>query len=74
MQKLLYYLYCAFIFRFISFFFSSLLMLRVANEIQEFQVEILFEHFFFMAATCDGGVGVVVVVSGKLCTTTTKLS
>jgi len=30
---------------FFLFFFS--LMLRVANEIQEFQVEILFEHFFF---------------------------
>lgn len=46
-------------------------MLRVSNRIQEFQVEILFEHFFDgnvdLRRDCDddGGVSVGVVVSGK---------
>lgn len=50
-----------------------LFMLRVSNRIQEFQVEILFEHFFDgnvdLRRDCDcdddGGVSVGVVVSGK---------
>lgn len=51
-----------------------LFLLRVSNRIQEFQVEILFEHFFDgnvdLRRDCDcycddGGVSVGVVVSGK---------
>lgn len=57
------------------FDFIFLFLLRVSNQIQEFQVEILFEHFFDgnvdLRRDCDcycdddGGVSVGVVVSGK---------
>lgn len=79
LQKLLYsslFVVFRFIFFDLYFDFIFLFLLRVSNRIQEFQVEILFEHFFDgnvdLRRDCDcdyddddGGVSVGVVVSGK---------
>lgn len=56
LQKLLYsplFVVFRFIFFDSYFDFIFLFLLRVSNRIQEFQVEILFEHFLTATSTCD---------------------
>lgn len=74
LQKLLYSSFLLYFALYFDLYFDLffLFLLRVSNRIQEFQVEILFEHFFDgnvdLRRDCDcddGGVSVGVVVSGK---------